>query len=111
MKLIDYVKPSGAQTALAKLLGVPPVLVNQWANKKRAVPLDRCVQIEQVTNRAVTCEELRPDKADYWAYLRASGQSTASTDVSIDFPASSSNPSIPVNPAEQVRTWLLCPVL
>lgn len=70
MKLIDYVKPQGAQAALAKALGVAPVLVSQWANGKRAVPLDRCVQIEQATKAAVTCEELRPDKAGYWAHLR-----------------------------------------
>jgi DNA-binding transcriptional regulator YdaS (Cro superfamily) len=60
---------------IARHLGVSPQAVNEWKVAKRPVPLDRCVQIEQATNGEVTCEELRPDKADYWAYLRASVQS------------------------------------
>jgi DNA-binding transcriptional regulator YdaS (Cro superfamily) len=70
MNLITYVSPVGAQTNLAKAIGVTPVLISQWANGRRKVPLDRCVQIEQATGGAVTCEDLRPDKAEYWAYLR-----------------------------------------
>jgi DNA-binding transcriptional regulator YdaS (Cro superfamily) len=70
MNLLDYVKPIGAQAALAKILKVPPVLISQWANGKRFVPMERCVQIEQATCGAVTCEELRPDKADDFDYLR-----------------------------------------
>jgi DNA-binding transcriptional regulator YdaS (Cro superfamily) len=76
MKLIQYVNPVGAGAALAKALNVTPVLISQWANMRRAVPLDRCVQIEQATNGQVTCEELRPDKAEYWAYLRSTTQSS-----------------------------------
>ncbi|MGB6054618.1 MAG: YdaS family helix-turn-helix protein [Burkholderiaceae bacterium] len=70
MQLLDYVKPSGAQAALAKVLSVPSALISQWARGVRKIPLSRCVQIEQATNSAVTCEELRPDMAEYWAYLR-----------------------------------------
>jgi len=72
MKLIDYVKPTGAQAALARLLDVPPVLISQWARGKRLIPLERCVEIEQATKKIVTCEEMRPDKAALWAYLRSS---------------------------------------
>ncbi len=71
MNLHDYVAQLGSQAKLARTLGVPAVLISQWANQKRPVPLDRCVQIEQATEGQVTCEELRPDKAWYWAYLRA----------------------------------------
>ena len=55
---------------LARLVGVTPQAINEWKSGKRPVPLDRCVDIERATGGVVTCEELRPDKADYWAYLR-----------------------------------------
>lgn len=29
-----------------------------------------CMDIERASNRAVTCEDLRPDLADQWAYIR-----------------------------------------
>lgn len=70
MKLIDYVRERGSQTALAQLIGVAPELINQWAHGVRRVPLERCVAIERATDGAVTCEELRPDMAEYFAYLR-----------------------------------------
>jgi len=71
MKLIDYVKPAGAQAALARLLDVPPVLISQWVRGKRPIPLERCGEIEQATESAVTCEEMRPDKVVLWTYLRS----------------------------------------
>lgn len=61
---------------LARIIGVSPQAINEWKNGGRPIPLDRCVQIEQATNRAVTCEQLRPDKAEYWAYLRASTETS-----------------------------------
>ncbi len=71
MKLLEYIsKQRGLANRLAESIDVPPVLISQWANQKRSVPLDRCVQIEQATEGQVTCEELRPDKAWYWSYLR-----------------------------------------
>lgn len=59
----------GRASALAVALGVTPVTVHQWA-KGKPVPAERCPAIERVTCGAVTCEELRPDLAESWAYLR-----------------------------------------
>jgi DNA-binding transcriptional regulator YdaS (Cro superfamily) len=70
MKLIEYVKQRGRQRQLAQTLGITPVLISQWARGARPIPLDRCVDIECATQKAVTCEELRPDKSAYWSYLR-----------------------------------------
>ena len=54
--------------ALAREIGVTPVLVSQWANGVRRVPAERCPQIERATGGLVRCEELRPDVD--WAVLR-----------------------------------------
>jgi DNA-binding transcriptional regulator YdaS (Cro superfamily) len=69
MRLIDYTKQNGGQTALARLLGVSTVVVHHWAHGIRPIPAERCPAIERVTNGAVRCEDLRPDVD--WAYLRA----------------------------------------
>ncbi|QWA09822.1 helix-turn-helix domain-containing protein [Sodalis ligni] len=58
----------GQATLLGKLLGVNSSLISQWANGIRAIPAERCPEIEKATSGAVTCEELRPDVD--WAYLR-----------------------------------------
>ncbi|MGL4576619.1 MAG: transcriptional regulator [Burkholderiaceae bacterium] len=42
--------------------------VQHWRNA--GVPLAKCVSIELATNGAVRCEDLRPDMAEYFAYLR-----------------------------------------
>ena len=55
---------------LAAMIGVTPQAISGWINGKRPIPLDRCAQIESVTNVAVCCEDLRPDKHDFWAYMR-----------------------------------------
>ena len=51
----------GSATALAAAIGVPRVLVYQWAGGRRGVPDARCPAIERATGGAVTCEQLRPD--------------------------------------------------
>lgn len=51
----------GGQSALAKLLGVTPPTVNQWAKGDRPIPIDKCWPIEQATNGEVTRKDLRPD--------------------------------------------------
>ena len=61
MKLIEYVKNRGAQSALAAKLSITPVLVSQWANEARPVPPERCVEIEKATDGAVTRKDLRPN--------------------------------------------------
>jgi DNA-binding transcriptional regulator YdaS (Cro superfamily) len=57
----------GSQRALAEILGVSPGAVTQWIDG--GVPLDRCIPIEQATQGAVRCEELRPDQN--WGFIRA----------------------------------------
>lgn len=61
MKLLTYVKTKGTQRGLAAKLGITPVLINQWANEKRPIPPERCVEIERATDGEVTRPELRPD--------------------------------------------------
>ncbi|WP_323120012.1 transcriptional regulator [Burkholderia alba] len=51
----------GGKAALARLLGVKPPTVQQWANGARPVAVDRCVAIERATKGAVSRIELRPD--------------------------------------------------
>jgi len=59
----------GGGTELARLLGVTKSAVSQWGDSEDGVPLDRCVDIERETG--VPCEELRPDKIDYFTHLRS----------------------------------------
>jgi len=61
MKLLDYVKTRATQRELATKLAITPVLINQWANAKRPIPPERCVEIERATSGEVTRPELRPD--------------------------------------------------
>ena len=57
-------------TAMAKV--VPGVknyqTIQQW--RISGVPAEYCPVIERATNGAVTCEELRADLSEQWAYLR-----------------------------------------
>ena len=61
MNLLSYVKTRATQVELATKLAITPVLINQWANGKRPIPPDRCVEIERATGGGVTRPELRPD--------------------------------------------------
>lgn len=58
----------GAQTRLAKFVGVQPQLMHQWVNGKRPIPATRCPSIEKATNGIVRCEDLRPDVD--WSFIR-----------------------------------------
>lgn len=60
----------GRVTKLAKAIGVPTSFVSNMANGVKPVPLERCSQIEQYTGGAVTCEEMRPDLTEEFAYMR-----------------------------------------
>lgn len=51
----------GGKSALARLVGVTPPTVQQWANGDRPVPPERCVLVERVTYGAVGRRDLRPD--------------------------------------------------
>lgn len=70
MKLSEYLSRPGAVVSLAKAMGIAPALVSQWKNGVRGVPAERCPDIERATGGAVACEDLRPDLAEQWAYLR-----------------------------------------
>jgi DNA-binding transcriptional regulator YdaS (Cro superfamily) len=60
----------GGVTACARLVGVSPPTVHEWKTHKRKVPVERCQQLEELVNREVTCEEMRPEKVAYFAYMR-----------------------------------------
>lgn len=69
MKLLEYVNQSrGRRSAMARSIGVPAILISQWAYAQRQVPADRCPDIERMTDGAVRCEDLRPDVD--WSVLR-----------------------------------------
>ena len=52
---------AGSQAALAGLLGVKQPTVSEWLRGERPVPVERIVDIERVTEGAVTRRDLRPD--------------------------------------------------
>lgn len=60
----------GGKAKLARAIGVTPAMVHQMISGLRPVSAERCIDIERATEGAVTCEDLRPDLADRWAYLR-----------------------------------------
>lgn len=64
----------GGLSELARVLGVSSPTVSQWRTGTRRVPAERCPAIERATKGAVTCEELRPDLAEHWAYLRGTAK-------------------------------------
>jgi len=70
MQLRQYIDAQRGRAAeLARALRITPALIAQWASTRR-VPAERCSAIERATGGQVTCEELRPDLAEHWAYLR-----------------------------------------
>ncbi|MEG0922803.1 MAG: helix-turn-helix domain-containing protein [Comamonas sp.] len=66
--ILKAVELVGGVTAFAKALGVRPPTISQWLRGQRPVPAERCPAIERLTQRAVTCEQLRPDVE--WSVLR-----------------------------------------
>jgi DNA-binding transcriptional regulator YdaS (Cro superfamily) len=60
----------GRQAALAAHLRIKPPQVAAWIAGKKQVPLDHCPFIQDFTGGEVTCEELRPDQAAYFALIR-----------------------------------------
>ena len=51
----------GSQAALAEAIGVKQPTISEWARGDRPVPIERCVDIERATARAVMRWDLRPD--------------------------------------------------
>lgn len=77
MKLSDWLKDRlGRGSALARGINVPQSFVSKMAIGEKQVPVEQCVPIERFTAGAVTCEELRPDKAADFAYLRERSTTT-----------------------------------
>lgn len=68
MDLKTYLK-NHKQVDLARALGVTQGAVHQWASGLTRVAVERCIEIERATARAVTCEDLRPDVD--WGFIRA----------------------------------------
>lgn len=64
MQLSEYLKKSkrGTLSQLANILDVPPSSVSDWASKKRPIPIEYTLSIEQFTNGEVTRQELQPEK-------------------------------------------------
>lgn len=60
----------GRGAALARHLRIPPSMVAKMAGGHKQVPLEHCPYIQSFTAGAVTCEELRPDAAEYFALIR-----------------------------------------
>lgn len=56
---------------LARHLDVPASFISKMASGTKPVPLDHCPLIQSFTEGQVTCEELRPDKVEYFALIRA----------------------------------------
>lgn len=52
---------TGSASALARALKVTPQAVCFWRDGKRAVPAERCSDIERATNGTVSRRDLRPN--------------------------------------------------
>ena len=71
MKLKNWTDAErGKQAALARAIGVSLPTMNRWVNEQDEIPENRCREIERATNGAVTCEEMRPDLAADFEYMR-----------------------------------------
>jgi DNA-binding transcriptional regulator YdaS (Cro superfamily) len=69
MRLPDYLARNEiTQTEFAQALGCSQALVSRWVSGESPPP-ERCLQIEEVTNHDVLCEDLRPDLP--WYILRS----------------------------------------
>jgi DNA-binding transcriptional regulator YdaS (Cro superfamily) len=71
MKLDQWLAAQrGRQAALAAHLDIKQPQIAAWVSGKRPIPLEHCPFIQTFTAGEVTCEELRPDKVDYFARIR-----------------------------------------
>lgn len=53
---------------VARETGLPQSFISKIASGEKPIPADRCPTFERITDRAVTCEEMRPDVE--WHVLR-----------------------------------------
>lgn len=80
----------GVAARMAKHFGVSDQTVSFWRKGERdgkpvVFPMENCPACERLTAGAVRCEELRPDLAEDWAFLRmqAGEQPDAAATVSV----------------------------
>lgn len=72
MTLAEYFMTTGAKQAdLARAIDVHGVLISQWTNGDRPVPVKHRPAIERATGGMVRCEDMG-DEVD-WAYIRSTG--------------------------------------
>lgn len=71
MKLPEWLAAKrGRQAGLAEHLDLKQPQIADWVSGKKRVPLDHCPFIQEFTDGAVTCEELRPDAVEYFRLIR-----------------------------------------
>jgi DNA-binding transcriptional regulator YdaS (Cro superfamily) len=63
MNLRTFLKTSGrgSVTKISNAIEVPTSLMSDWANRRRPIPIGRCIAIERATNGLVSRRDLRPD--------------------------------------------------
>ncbi|WP_294261546.1 Cro/CI family transcriptional regulator [uncultured Comamonas sp.] len=65
MRLSTYLSAErGRAAALARALGVKPVVVSRWGSGAKPVPIERCLAVERATDGLVSRQDLRPK--DWW---------------------------------------------
>ena len=58
----EYLKKHNkTQSEFAVLLGISQGLVHQWVIGKTRITVERAIQIEEITDKALTRHDLRPD--------------------------------------------------
>lgn len=65
------IKIAGSKAALARGLGITPWALSKWNFDK--IPEDRCLSIEEITQKEVKAEQLRPDIN--WSFVRSTKNS------------------------------------
>jgi DNA-binding transcriptional regulator YdaS (Cro superfamily) len=55
------IKYFGSRRAFAQAIGVTPMAISYWVQRKRNVTAERALEIEKATNGAVSRSDLRPD--------------------------------------------------
>lgn len=65
------IKIAGSKAALARGLGITPWALSKWNFDK--IPEERCLSIEEITQKEVKAEHLRPDIN--WSFVRSTKNS------------------------------------
>ena len=54
---INIINRLGGVTKIASILGISKAAVSRWSK----IPVERCVQLEKLTDKSVTRMQMRPD--------------------------------------------------